>query len=139
MTPARAEPIPEQEFFDNGVLLVAMVKAGVELAFEAMVNVGMKPESAYYESLHETPLIANTIARMKLYEMNRVISDTAEYGCYLYDQACQPLLKDFMSTIDVDVIGTKYNKDGYNGVDNRQLNAVNAAIREHPVEVIGKK
>ena len=40
--------------------------------------------SAYYESLHETPLIANTIARKKLFEMNRVISDTAEYGCYLY-------------------------------------------------------
>jgi ketol-acid reductoisomerase len=32
----------------------------------------MKPESAYYESLHETPLIANTIARKKLYEMNKV-------------------------------------------------------------------
>jgi ketol-acid reductoisomerase len=40
--------------------------------------VGMTPESAYYESLHETPLIANTIARKKLFEMNRVISDTAE-------------------------------------------------------------
>lgn len=26
----------------------------------------MKPESAYYESLHETPLIANTIARKLL-------------------------------------------------------------------------
>eukprot|EP00966_Prymnesium_polylepis_P043271 1004551-Prymnesium_polylepis.1 len=38
-----------------------MVKAGVELAFDAMVDVGMKPESAYYESLHETPLIANTV------------------------------------------------------------------------------
>ena len=50
--------------------------------------IGMKPESAYYESLHETPLIANTIARKKLYEMNRVISDTAEYGCYLYSQVC---------------------------------------------------
>jgi Tfp pilus assembly ATPase PilU len=71
--------------------MVAMVKAGVELAFEEMVAVGMKPESAYYESLHETPLIANTIARMKLYEMNSVISDTAEYGCYLYDQACRPV------------------------------------------------
>ena len=34
--------------------------------------------------------------------MNSVISDTAEYGCYLYDQACKPLLKDFMSKIDVD-------------------------------------
>merc|ERR1711937_757349 len=138
-TPAGDMAISEQEYFDNAVLMVAMIKAGVELAFEAMVDVGMKPESAYYESLHETPLIANTIARKKLYEMNKVISDTAEYGCYLYDQACKPLLKDFMSKIDVDVIGTKYNRGGYNGVDNRQLNAVNAAIREHPVELIGKK
>jgi len=120
--------------------MVAMVKAGVELAFEAMVNVGMKPESAYYESLHETPLIANTIARMKLYEMNSVISDTAEYGCYLYDQACRPLLTDFMSKVDTDVIGTKYSagRDN-NGVDNRALNAVNEQIRSHPVEVVGKE
>eukprot|EP00973_Karenia_brevis_P037876 5223098-Karenia_brevis.AAC.1 len=63
-----------------------------------MVNVGMREESAYYESLHETPLIANTIARKKLYEMNKVISDTAEYGCYLYTHSCVPLLKDFMAT-----------------------------------------
>ena len=110
----------------------------IELAFEEMVNVGIKPESAYYESLHETPLIANTIARMKLYEMNSVISDTAEYGCYLYDQACRPLLTDFMSKVDIDVIGTKYNK-GDNGVDNRTLNAINEEIRSHPVEVIGKE
>ena len=130
--------IPEQEYFDNAVLMVAMVKAGVELAFEEMVNVGIKPESAYYESLHETPLIANTIARMKLYEMNSVISDTAEYGCYLYDQACRPMLTDFMSKVDIDVIGTKYNK-GDNGVDNRALNAINEEIRSHPVEVIGKE
>merc|ERR1712196_513711 len=115
-TPAGNMYIPEQEYFDNAVLMVAMVKAGVELAFEEMVKVGMKPESAYYESLHETPLIANTIARMKLHEMNSVISDTAEYGCYLYAQACKPLLKDFMAKIDVDVIGTKFNKSGSNGI-----------------------
>lgn len=136
-TPAGDMKISEQEYFDNAVLMVAMVKAGVELAFEAMVDVGMKPESAYYESLHETPLIANTIARKKLYEMNKVISDTAEYGCYLYTQACVPLLQDFMSKVDIDIIGTKYNKDD-NGVDNRQLNAVNAAIESHPVEEIGR-
>ena len=79
--------IPEQEYFDHGILMVAMVKAGVELAFEAMVSAGIKAESAYYESLHEVPLIANTIARKKLYEMNVVISDTAEYGCYLFAHA----------------------------------------------------
>ena len=136
--PAGDMEIAEQEYFDNAVLMVAQVKAGVELAFEQMTRAGMKPESAYYESLHETPLIANTIARRKLYEMNSVISDTAEYGCYLYDQACKPLLADFMEKVSVDVIGKKFNS-GDNGVDNRALNAVNKAIRDHPVEVIGRE
>ena len=129
--------IPEQEFYDHGILLVAMVKAGVELAFETMVSAGIIDESAYYESLHETPLIANTIARKKLYEMNVVISDTAEYGCYLFDHACRPLLADFMSKIDTDVIGKGIGGD--NAVDNRELIAVNDAIRSHPVEIVGKK
>merc|ERR1711948_69295 len=137
-TPAGSMAINEQEYFDNAVLMVAMIKAGVELAFEAMVDVGMKPESAYYESLHETPLIANTIARKKLYEMNKVISDTAEYGCYLYTQACVPLLKDFMAKQDTSVIGTKFNK-GDNGVDNMQLIKVDEAIQSHPVEIIGRE
>jgi len=126
--------IPEQEYYDHGILLIAMCKAGVELAFEIMVEAGIKEESAYYESLHETPLIANTIARKKLYEMNVVISDTAEYGCYLFDHACRPLLADFMSKIDTDVIGK--GMDGDTGVDNVELIGVNEAIRSHPVEVI---
>jgi len=137
-TPAGSQEIKEQEYFDHGVLMVAMVKAGVELAFEAMVNVGMKPESAYYESLHEVPLIANLISRKKLYEMNKVISDTAEYGCYLFSHACVPLLKNFMSKVDSNVIGKKYNT-GDNGVDNLELLRVNAAIQAHPVEVVGSK
>ena len=85
------QDIPEQEYFDHGTLMVAMVKAGVELAYETMTAAGIKDESAYYESLHETPLIANTIARKKLFDMNSTISDTAEYGCYLYNNACLPL------------------------------------------------
>mmetsp|Transcript_31137 Transcript_31137/g.99190 ORF Transcript_31137/g.99190 Transcript_31137/m.99190 type:complete len:507 (+) Transcript_31137:77-1597(+) len=136
-TPAGDMHISEQEYFDHALVMVSMIKAGVELAFEAMVDVGMKPESAYYESLHETPLIANTIARRKLYEMNKVISDTAEYGCYLYTQACMPLLKDFIAKIDTGVIGTKYNK-GDNGVDNRRLIEINEAIESHEVEKIGR-
>ena len=44
----------EQEYFDNGVLMVAFVRAGVELAFETMTDAGIIDESAYYESLHET-------------------------------------------------------------------------------------
>jgi ketol-acid reductoisomerase len=35
--------------------MIAMVKAGVELAFETMTQTGIIEES-YYESLHELPL-----------------------------------------------------------------------------------
>ena len=129
--------INEQEFFDNGLLMVAFVRAGVEQAFETMVEAGIKEESAYYESLHETPLIANTIARKKLFEMNRVISDTAEYGCYLFDHAAKPLLATFMAAIDSDVIGANFNAEKTNGVDNRILIEINKIIRSHPVEKIG--
>ncbi|OFX63282.1 MAG: ketol-acid reductoisomerase [Bacteroidetes bacterium GWB2_41_8] len=138
-TPAGTMEISEQEYFDNGVLMIAFVKSGVELAFETMTEAGIKEESAYYESLHETPLIANTIARKKLFEMNRVISDTAEYGCYLFDHACKPLLADFMSKIDTDVIGKPYGAGRGNGVDNKQLISVNEIIRYHDVEVIGEE
>ena len=136
-TPAGDVKIAEQEYFDNGLLLVAFVRAGVELAFETMVSSGIKAESAYYESLHETPLIANTIARKKLFEMNRVISDTAEYGCYLFDHACKPLLEDFMKNVETDIIGQNFNNGIDAGVDNKILIAVNEVIRYHQVELVG--
>ena len=138
-TPAGDVTISEQEYFDNGTLMVAFVKAGVELAFETMTEAGIKEESAYYESLHETPLIANTIARKKLFEMNRVISDTAEYGCYLFDHAAKPLLADFMSKIETNVIGKNFN-DGIDAhVDNKKLIKINEEIRFHEVELIGQE
>ena len=135
-TPITGQEISEQAFFDHGILMVAFVRAGVELAFDTMVAAGIKEESAYYESLHETPLIANTIARKKLFEMNRIISDTAEYGCYLFDHAAKPLLKDFMKEIKSDVIGKGLSVNDQ-GVDNKQLIDINEIIRYHPVEMIG--
>lgn len=136
-TPAGTVEISEQEYFDNAVLMVAMVKGGVELAFESMTESGIIEESAYYESLHETPLIANTIAKKKLFEMNRVISDTAEYGCYLFDHACKPLISDYVKSIPENLIGRPFN-GGSTGVDNKELIAINAAIRNHPIEEIGE-
>jgi len=133
---ATSEEIKEQEYFDKGVLLVAFVKSGVELAFETMVEAGIVADSAYYESLHETPLIANTIARKKLFEMNRIISDTAEYGCYLFDHSAKPLIKDYVNDLPKEVIGHSFGTD-YTGVDNQQLIAVNDEIRQHPVEKVG--
>ena len=136
-TAPTSDTISEQEYFDHGVLMIAFVRAGVELAFETMVASGIKEESAYYESLHELPLIANTVARKKLFEMNRIISDTAEYGCYLFDHACKPLLVDFMKTVKKDVIGTAYSFES-NTVDNATLITVNQLIRNHSIEYVGR-
>jgi len=136
-TKISSKSIEEQEFFDNGILMVAFVRAGVELAFDTMIEAGIKDESAYYESLHETPLIANLIARKKLFEMNRVISDTAEYGCYLFDHAAKALLFSFMKKIDKSLIGDGAKFLKQTGVDNKKLIDINEIIRFHPVELIG--
>ncbi|XOV80201.1 MAG: ketol-acid reductoisomerase [Aestuariibacter sp.] len=129
--------INEQTFFDKGVFLVAMIKTGVELAFDVMVEAGILPESAYYESLHETPLIANTIARKRLYEMNVVISDTAEYGNYLFANAAVPLLREkLMPNLGSDLIG-KGSPTQSQSVDNKALVEANQDIRNHPVEWVG--
>jgi ketol-acid reductoisomerase len=133
---ASTKKIVDQEYFDHGVAMVAFIKSGVELAFETMVASGIVEESAYYESLHELPLIANTVARKKLYEMNRIISDTAEYGCYLFDHACKPLVSSFMDALDKDVIGNAFAKAEH-VTDNLELIAVNKAIRNHPIEKVG--
>jgi ketol-acid reductoisomerase len=137
--PITETEISEQEYFDNGILIVALVRAGVELAYETMVEAGIIEDSAYYESLHEVPLICNLIARKKLYEMNVVISDTAEYGCYLFDQKARPFLAEkFMPNIKADVIGRGMSLND-NSVDNHQLVQVNAAIRDHSIEVVGRR
>ncbi len=138
LAPDCAEIISEQEYYDKGIFLIAMIKAGVELAFETMVDAGIVEESAYYESLHETPLIANCIARNKLYEMNVVISDTAEYGNYLFTHAAVPLLKDFVSKLSLEDLGSGIREESIH-VDNQELIRVNESIRNHPVEIIGKK
>lgn len=128
--------ISEHDIFNKGILLVAMIKAGVELAYDVMLQVGISKESAYYESLHELPLIANTISRKGLYEMNIVISDTAEYGNYLFSSSAIPMLKDFVKNSK-----HKYFKEHFsdNKISNIKLKEINDKIRNHSIEVVGEK
>ncbi|QJC29045.1 ketol-acid reductoisomerase [Enterobacteriaceae endosymbiont of Plateumaris rustica] len=127
--------INEQEIFNHGLFMVAIIKASVELSYEIMIETGISPKSAYYESLHELPLIANIIARKKLYEMNKVISDTAEYGNYLFSNQAIPLLKDFINNLkdeDLGIIDIKHIS-----VKNKYLLNINSIIRNHSIEKIG--
>ena len=130
------EKLDEQKYFDYGTFMVAILKSGVELAFETMIETGISEKSAYYESLHELPLIANTISRKRLYEMNKVISDTAEYGNYLFSQSAIPLLKTFIKKLQYGDLG---NTLKFNTVNNKKLYTINETIRNHPIEIVGKK
>ncbi|MEK9781680.1 MAG: ketol-acid reductoisomerase, partial [Flavobacteriales bacterium] len=51
--------------------------------------------------------------------------------------AAKPLLKDFMTAIDTDVIGTAFGADADNAVDNKKLIDINEIIRYHPIEMVG--
>ena len=133
------ETINTQEYFDVGLLMVALIKAGVELAFETMIKTGFAPEIAYYESLHELPLISNLISRKKLYEMNKVISDTAEYGCYLFDQNGRNILAPIFNNASLEILGKKFNEITPDNVDNKELININNDIQSHPIEIVGRK
>ena len=128
------DDILEQEYYDKGLFMVALIKAGAELAFEIMVESGINEKSAYYEYVHELPLIANTIARDRLYEMNTVISDTAEYGNYLFSFPGITLLKKIVSQLSLEDLGQSIKN---NQIDNEELRNVNLSIQKHPIELIG--
>ncbi|QJC30378.1 ketol-acid reductoisomerase [Enterobacteriaceae endosymbiont of Neohaemonia nigricornis] len=126
--------VTEKIVFERGIFMIAIIKASVELSYEIMQETGISSESAYYESLHELPLIANTIKRKKLYEMNRVISDTAEYGNYLFTNRAIPLLKDFILNLnneDIGIIKPTIN------ITNINLMEINNNIHNHPIEITG--
>lgn len=54
--------------------------------------------------------MSNLIDRKRLYEMNRVISDTAEYGCYLFANVAAPQMeKELMPKVTTEVIGKGLN------------------------------
>ncbi|CAL4325630.1 ketol-acid reductoisomerase [Buchnera aphidicola] len=128
--------IKEIDFFNKGLFMIAIIKAGVELAFEIMIETGILEESAYYESLHELPLIANTIARKKLYEMNLVISDTAEYGNYIFSKKAYPILKQFSKELKKTDLGSILIEKN---IENEKLQEMLEKIMQHPIEIIGKK
>ena len=66
--------------------------------------------------------------------MNRIISDTAEYGCYLFNNDCVPLLKDFMSKIKKVHIGSNANGTE---IDDKILDNYDDETKNHSIEKIG--
>jgi ketol-acid reductoisomerase len=72
----------ETDLFGEQCVLCGGVTALMKAGFETLVNAGYKPESAYFECIHEMKLIIDLVIKGGLSFMRYSISDTAEYGDY---------------------------------------------------------
>jgi ketol-acid reductoisomerase len=72
----------ETDLFGEQAVLCGGVTELIKAGFDTLVEAGYKPESAYFECLHEMKLIVDLIVAGGLSFMRYSISDTAEYGDY---------------------------------------------------------
>ena len=126
----------ETDLFGEQTVLCGGVVDLMQCGFETLVEAGYAPENAYFECIHEMKLIIDLINKGGVAAMNYSISDTAEYGNYLFSYACVPLLKEFMTTLQAGDLGQAIAEGA---VDNAQLRDVNEAIRSHEIEKVGQK
>ncbi len=72
----------ETDLFGEQAVLCGGVTALMQAGFETLVEAGYKPESAYFECIHEMKLIIDLVVAGGFERMRYSISDTAEYGDY---------------------------------------------------------
>jgi len=72
----------ETDLFGEQAVLCGGVTALMKAGFDTLVEAGYKPESAYFECIHEMKLIIDLVVAGGLSGMRYSISDTAEYGDY---------------------------------------------------------
>lgn len=73
----------ETDLFGEQCVLCGGVTALIKAGFEVLVEAGYKPESAYFECMHEMKLIVDLLYEGGMGKMRYSVSDTAEYGDYM--------------------------------------------------------
>ncbi len=73
----------ETDLFGEQAVLCGGVTALIKAGFEVLVEAGYKPESAYFECMHEMKLIVDLLYEGGMGKMRHSVSDTAEYGDYV--------------------------------------------------------
>lgn len=71
------------DLFGEQAVLCGGIPALVRAGFETLVAAGYRPEVAYFECLHETRLIVELLYRGGISYMDKMISETAEWGGFL--------------------------------------------------------
>ena len=133
----------ETDLFGEQVVLCGGVVDLMRCGFEVLVEAGYSPESAYFEIIHELKLIIDLVNKAGVCGMNYSISDTAEYGEYISGPRVLPAeeTKARMREVLADVQNGNFaegwiaeNKNG-----RPFFNAAREALKDHPMEVVGRE
>lgn len=131
----------EDLFGEQNVLcggLVDLMKYG----FETLVEGGYPPEMAYFEVVHEVKLIVDIIIEGGIQKMNKVISNTAEFGEYfngpqIITPDVKARMKESLKRIESGEFARAFVKECEDGYPN--MLAKRAALGDHLVEKTGEK
>ena len=130
----------ETDLFGEQAVLCGGVTALMQAGFETLVEAGYKPESAYFECIHEMKLIIDLVVKGGFSFMRYSISDTAEYGDYntghrLITDATKAEMKKVLSEIQDGSFARKWLKEN---VDGRPLfTKQREAAKAHQMETVG--
>ena len=130
----------ETDLFGEQAVLCGGVTALMQAGFETLVEAGYKPESAYFECIHEMKLIIDLVVKGGFSFMRYSISDTAEYGDYntghrLITDATKAEMKKVLSEIQDGSFARKWLKEN---ADGRPLfTKQREAAKAHQMETVG--
>lgn len=133
----------ETDWFGEQVDLCGGVVALIRTSFETLVEYGYQPEIAYFECLHELKLIVDLVQKYGISGMYSRVSETARYGGLTRGDrvvggdsrvAMKNVLEEIRSGRFAKEWVSTYEKEGKRSFE-RHLDE----IRQHPIEVVGKR
>ena len=131
----------ETDLFGEQAVLCGGVTALITAGYETLVEAGYKPESAYFECMHEMKLIVDLMYEGGMAKMRHSISDTAEYGDYvtgkrIITDETKAAMKQVLAEIQDGTFAKNWILE--NQANRPAFNAMRRKGAEHPIEEVGK-
>ncbi|MEX2551250.1 MAG: ketol-acid reductoisomerase [Nitriliruptoraceae bacterium] len=132
----------ETDLFGEQAVLCGGVSHLVQAGFETLVDAGYQPEAAYFECLHELKLIVDMIYEGGITWMRHSVSTTAEYGDYVsgprvIGEESRAAMKTILTEIQDGTFARNFTQEIESGGE--FFEAKRAEVRDHEVEVVGRK
>jgi ketol-acid reductoisomerase len=126
--------------FGEQVILCGGIVELIKAAFDTLVQAGYQPEIAFFECMHEIKPIIDLFYREGLNEMNRRISNTAEYGEYItgphiINKHVRGAMKQALSDIQNGTFARQWMNEHKSGGQN--FASLRKAAAEHLIEKVG--